>query len=176
MSSEPRIFDPDEHDDVHLETELPEAELSDEAWETAALPDDLLLLGDQLRCDATRLHESHRADRLQHELLRPERAQRAETLVPARGISAWLPLLWLLPVVLITAALVSNGQPTVPRIPASPAVAVTPSVTPQAEYSPQVYSVSLPAETPSQHGPSAAELDALLDLMQNETASVAVSL
>ncbi|MFI4874556.1 MAG: hypothetical protein ACIALR_04435 [Blastopirellula sp. JB062] len=174
MSSEPRIFDPDEQDDA-----VPEAELLNESWETAELPDDLLFLADQLRSDATRLHESHRADRLQRELLRPERAQTVNTPAP-RGLAAWLPLLWLLPVLLVVASLTWYGPMTNAPAPASPEVADLPR--PErasgelAPLSSQTYPVSLPANQPSQQGPSAAELDALLDLMENETNSVAVSL
>ncbi|MCC9605581.1 hypothetical protein LOC68_22230 [Blastopirellula sp. JC732] len=176
MPSEPRIFDPGDFDDASPEADLPEVELTDEAWETAALPDDLLLLGDQLRCDALRLHESNRADRVQRELLQPERAQRAELAAPPRGPSPWRALLWMLPVALVTAALVWNGRPASPPTPVAPHVAVTPIVAPQVDFSPNIHQVSLPAPQPVQQGPNAAELDALLDLMQHDAASVAVSL
>ncbi|PQO30181.1 hypothetical protein [Blastopirellula marina] len=176
MPSEPRIFDPGDFDDGAPDLDLPEVELTDEAWETVALPDDLLMLADQLRCDASRLHESHGADQVQRELLRPERAQRTETVLPAAKVSSWLPLLWMLPVVLITAALVWNGRQSTPPTPTAPPVAATPSVSPHADFTPRLHQVSLPAPLPAQQGPNAAELDALLDLMQNEASSVAVSL
>lgn len=180
MPSEPRIFDPGDFDDGSPELDLPEVDLTDDAWETIALPDDLLMLADQLRCDASRLHESHGADQLQRELLRPERAERVETVLPTAKASAWLPLLWMLPVALITAVLVWNGRQATPPTPAAPTVAVTPSVAPHIDFGPDfgggIHQVSLPAPPPTQQGPNAAELDALLDLMQNETTSVAVSL
>ncbi|TWT39495.1 hypothetical protein [Blastopirellula retiformator] len=176
MPSEPRIFDPGDFDDDLPEVELPEVDLTDEAWETAALPDDLLMLGDQLRCDALRLDESHRADRVQRELLQPERAQRAELAAPPRGPSAWTALLWMLPVALMTAVLVYNGRGASPPSPPTPSVVATPHVAPPLDFSPNLHQVSLPAPQPVQQGPSAAELDALLDLMPSETGSVAVSL